>query len=216
MYIPRQFQLDDREAISEVMRRHSFATLVTAFDGEPQATQLPFVYDAERGEHGTLVSHMARANPHWQQFERYTSEGGSALVIFGGPHSYISPSWYPEGEPAVPTWNYVTVQAYGVPRVIEDSSEVRALLGELVDSNEAGLDPAWSLDSQADEYVERMMRGVVAFELTVERIEAKAKLSQNKSDGTRLGAAEALDRQGWGDVASEVARLMRDAGTGGT
>lgn len=211
MYIPRPFRLDDREAIVEVMRRHSFATLVTAFDGEPQATQLPFVYEAQRGDHGTLVSHMARANPQWQDFGRYASEGGSALVMFEGPHSYVSPSWYPADEPAVPTWNYVTVQVYGVPRVIEDSSEVRMLLARLVDTNEAGLDPGWSLDSQADEYVERMMRGVVAFELPVERIEAKAKLSQNKADASRLGVAGALERQGWRDAA-EVARLMRRAG----
>jgi len=208
MYIPRPFQLDDREAIATVIRRHSFATLVTAFDGEPVATQLPFVFEPDRGERGTLVSHMARANPQWQQFERYATEGGSAVVIFQGPHSYISPSWYPPDEPAVPTWNYVTVQAYGRPSILDDVEAVKALLHQLVDTNEAGLDPPWSLSSQAEEYVERMIRGIVAFELPVERFEAKAKLSQNKPDAIRLGTADALESQGWTD-AGVVAQLMR-------
>lgn len=210
MYIPRHFQLDDPQVVVDLIRRHSFGTLVTAFDGEPVATQLPFVFDLDRGEHGTLVSHMARANPQWQQFQRYGSEAGLALVIFQGPHSYISPTWYGDSEPAVPTWNYVTVQAYGRPLILDDTERVKALLHQLVDTNEAGLTPPWSLDSQTDEYVERMMRAIVAFELPLDRIEAKAKLSQNKPDATRIGAADGLERQDWSNSA-EVARLMRDA-----
>ena len=209
MYTPRHFQLEDHEAIAEVMSSHSFGTLVTTFDGEPQATHLPFVFDPDRGQYGTLVSHMARANPQWQQFARYGSEGGMALAIFQGPHSYISPTWYGDTEPAVPTWNYVAVHAYGRPLILDDPSAVRALLDQLVDTNEAGLTPPWKL-SQADGYVERMMRAIVAFEIPLERLEAKAKLSQNKSDEMRLGAADALEAQGWPDSA-EVARLMRAA-----
>ncbi|MBT5773389.1 MAG: FMN-binding negative transcriptional regulator [Dehalococcoidia bacterium] len=208
MYIPRHFQLEDHEAIAAVLRDHSFGTLVTTFDGEPQATHLPFVFDPDRGQYGTLVSHMARANPQWQQFARYGPEGGLALAIFQGPHSYISPTWYGDTEPAVPTWNYIAVHAYGRPLILDDPSAVRALLDQLVDTNEAGLDPQWSLSSQSDEYVERMMRAIVAFEIPLERLEAKAKLSQNKSDEMRLGAADALEAQGWPDSA-EIARLMR-------
>lgn len=209
MYIPRHFQLDDPEVVAELIQRHSFGTLITAFDGEPQATHLPFVFEPDRGQRGTLVSHMARANPQWQQFERYSSEGGLALAIFQGPHSYISPTWYGDAEPAVPTWNYVTVHTYGVPRIIEHPGELRALLEQLVDTNEAGLDPEWSLSSQDDEWVEQRARGIVAFELPLQRVEAKAKLSQNKPDDVRAGAADALESQGWSDSA-ELARLMRD------
>ena len=207
MYIPRYFQLEDHEAIAAVLRDHSFGTLVTTFDGEPQATHLPFVFDPDRGQYGTLVSHMARANPHWQQFARYGPEGGMALAIFQGPHSYISPTWYGDTDPAVPTWNYVAVHAYGRPVILDDPSAVRALLDQLVDKNEADLDPPWKL-SQADDYVERMIGAIVAFEIPLERLEAKAKLSQNKSDEMRLGAADALEAQGWPDSAA-VARLMR-------
>jgi transcriptional regulator len=209
MYTPRHFRLDDPQAIAKVMRAHSFGTLVTAFDGEPLATHLPFVFEADRGPHGTLVTHMARANPQWQQFSRYQSEGGLALAIFQGPHSYISPSWYPDDEPTVPTWNYVTVHAYGRPLILDDPAEVRALLDQLVDTNEAGLDPEWSLSSQADGYLEQRARGIVAFELPLERIEAKAKLSQNRPDDVRIGAAASLEAQGWPD-SSDMARLMRD------
>ncbi len=207
MYIPRYFQLEDHEAIAAVLRDHSFGTLVTTFDGEPQATHLPFVFDPDRGQYGTLVSHMARANPQWQQFARYGPEGGMALAIFQGPHSYISPTWYGDTDPAVPTWNYVAVHAYGRPVILDDPSAVRALLDQLVDKNEADLDPPWKL-SQADDYVERMIGAIVAFEIPLERLDAKAKLSQNKSDEMRLGAADALEAQGWPDSAA-VARLMR-------
>lgn len=210
MYTPRHFRLDDQQTIAAVIREHSFGTLVTAFDGEPLASQLPFVFEPDRGPHGTLVTHMARANPQWQQFARYDSEGGLALAIFQGPHSYISPSWYADDEPAVPTWNYVTVHAYGRPIILDDPVEVHSLLNQLVDTNEAGLDPEWSLSSQTDEYIEQHARAIVAFELPLERIEAKAKLSQNKPDALRMGAADALESQGWPDSA-EVARAMRDS-----
>ncbi len=209
MYIPRYFELEDHEAIAGVLRDHSFGTLVTAFDGEAQATHLPFSFDPDRGQNGTLVSHMARANPQWQQFARYGPEGGMALAIFQGPHSYISPTWYGDTEPAVPTWNYVAVHAYGRPVILDDPSAVRALLDQLVDKNEASLDPAWALSRLSDDYVERMMRAIVAFEMPLERLEAKAKLSQNKSAEMRLSAADALESQGWPDSA-ELARLMRD------
>ena len=213
MYIPRHFRLEDREAVVELLGRHSFGTLVTSFDGEPQATHLPFVFDPDRGQYGTLVSHMARANPQWQQFVRYGPEGGLALAIFQGPHSYISPSWYGDAEPTVPTWNYVAVHAYGRPHILDAPREVRALLDRLVASNEAGLDPAWALSSQPDDYIERMMRAIVAFQMPLERLEAKAKLSQNKPDDARLGAANALEAQGW-PASAELARLMRDASGG--
>jgi transcriptional regulator len=152
---------------------------------------------------------MARANPQWQEFATY-ADGGLALAIFTGPHAYVSPTGYGDNGPTVPTWNYLSVHAYGRPRILDDASEVRALLERLVDANETGLEPAWRLDSQDDAYVERMMRGVVAFELPIERIEAKAKLSQNKPEAARLGAAAALEASGHPDV-REVGRLMREA-----
>ena len=209
MYIPRAFTLDDPKAIAELIASNPFGLLVTATTDEPVATHLPFTFDPDRGEHGTLVCHMARANPQWQEFAAYEA-GGLALAVFSGPHAYISPTGYGDNGPTVPTWNYVSVHAYGRPRVLDAPDDVRALLEQLVDANEAGSDPAWRLDSQDESYVERMMRGIVAFELPVERFEAKAKLSQNKPEAARLGAAAALEGSERSDDRA-TAQLMREA-----
>lgn len=209
IYIPRPYALDDPQAIAELIEANSFGLLITGTTGAPVATHLPFMFDPDRGQSGTLVSHMARANPQWQEFAVY-GDGGLALAVFSGPHAYISPTGYGDNGPTVPTWNYSSVHAYGRPRILDDPADVRALLDRLVESNEAGLDPEWRLDSQDDGYLEGMMRGIVAFELPIERLEAKAKLSQNKPEEARLGAAAALEASDHADVQA-VGRLMREA-----
>jgi transcriptional regulator len=152
---------------------------------------------------------MARANPQWRDFEELAKEDGEALVVFQGPHAYISPSWYGAG-PAVPTWNYTAVHAYGRPHIVEDPARVRAILEQLVAVQESALDPPWTLDSQTDKYLSGMMRGIVAFEIPIERLEAKAKLGQNKSAAQAAGAAAALARSE-DPMARETAALMRAA-----
>lgn len=207
MYVPDHFLLADRARILEIMRRHDFALLVTAPAGRPSASHLPFLLDSEAGEQGMLLAHMARANPQWRDFERLEEEDGEALVIFQGPHAYISPSWYGAG-PAVPTWNYTAVHAYGRPRVVETPERIRAILERLVDTQEAGLAAPWRLDRLAESYVSGMMRGIVAFELPITRLHAKAKLNQNKSPADAASAAAALEASGE-PMAREVAALMR-------
>jgi len=113
MYIPNSHRADDRAQLHGLMRQYNFATLVTQHEDAPFATHLPFLLDTERGAHGTLLAHLARANPQWRDFVA----GREVLVIFQGPHAYISPSWY-QVHPSVPTWNYAVVHAYGVPRII--------------------------------------------------------------------------------------------------
>ena len=117
---------------------------------------------------------------------------------------------YGDDAPTVPTWNYLSVHAYGRPRIVDDPPEVRALLERLVDANEAGLEPRWRLDSQDEAYLERMARGIVAFKLPIERLEAKAKLSQNRSDAARLGAASVLEGSEHSE-ARALGSLMRRA-----
>src|SRR5262245_32627214 len=107
MYIPNSFREDDQAELHDLMRQNNFAILVTQHGGAPFATHAPFLLDAERGPHGTLLAHIARANPQWRDFDGQQE----ALVIFQGPHAYISPSWY-EVAPSVPTWNYAAVHAY--------------------------------------------------------------------------------------------------------
>src|SRR4051812_20940703 len=126
MYVPSHFREDRPEVLHEIVRRYSFATLVSHdVDGALIASHLPFLFDAGQSR---LRSHMARANPQWRGFG---ISGGEAMVIFQGPHAYVSPSWY-ESKLQVPTWNYVTVHAYGVPRIVEGGDELRAIVGETV------------------------------------------------------------------------------------
>jgi transcriptional regulator len=190
VYIPAHFAVNDQAALHDLMRRFSFATLVTQHEGRLFATHLPLLLHADAGEHGTLVGHMARANEQWRDCER----GVEALVIFQGDHSYISPSWY-ETFPAVPTWNYMVAHAYGTARVIDDEARVCAVLGELVAKHEAGFAEPWPMDLPED-YLRKMMRAIVAFEMPIARLEGKFKLSQNQPERNRervtamLGASD--------------------------
>jgi len=210
MYIPEAFRLDDRQSMIEVMRAFDFALLVTAPDGVPQASHLPFIYDPDRGPQGTLLAHMARPNPQWRDFEKLAAEEREALVIFQGPHSYISPAWYGAGPPNVPTWNYIAVHAYGIPKVIDDPAAVRALLERLVATQEAELSPPWSTAGLTEKYLAGMQRGLVAFEIPVTRLEAKAKLSQNKAP-EQLAAAAAVLEEAEAPLVRETGAWMRRA-----
>ncbi len=214
MYVPQAFRLDDRARVIEVMRAFDFALLVTAPDGVPQASHLPFIYDpeplSEEGPEGTLLAHMARPNPQWRDFEKLAAEEREALVIFQGPHSYISPAWYGAGPPNVPTWNYVAVHAYGIPKVIDDPAAVRALLERLVATQETELSPPWSTAGLTETYMAGMQRGLVAFEIPVTRLEAKAKLSQNKSP-EQLAAATAVLEEAEAPLVRQTGAWMRRA-----
>jgi transcriptional regulator len=193
MYTPDLFALNDPTKIARIIHDNPFGLLVTVAGGTPRANHLPFLFDPEAGPHGTLTCHMARANPQWKDFAALEAAGGEALVVFQGPHGYISPRWYGPGD-AVPTWNYLAVHAYGPPRVIEDAARVRALQEDLVATFEAGAAEPWSMAGQDERYIARMLRGIVAFEIPVARLEAKAKLSQNKTAGDRAGVIAALER----------------------
>jgi len=212
MYTPDIFALTDPAEAGRILREHSFGLLVTAAEGAPMASHLPFLFDADRGPKGTLLCHMARANPQWKDFAKLEAAGCEALVVFQGPHGYVSPSWY-AGGPAVPTWNYLAVHAYGAPRIIDDPAKIKAHQERLVDTHEAGFAAPWSMASQPEDYIARMLRGIVAFEIPISRLEAKAKLSQNKSEADRQGVIAALEQGGRpGDL--ELAAAMRRAANG--
>ena len=195
MYVPQVFALDDKSEIDRIIRQFSFGLLVTAPGGAPQATHLPFLWDAATGPKGTLLGHMARANSHWRDFARLAAAEQEALVVFQGEHGYVSPNWYQPG-PAVPTWNYLAVHLYGRPRLVEAPAEMRAMMVRLADGYEQGFETPWSLDSQPADYEAKMMRGIVAFEIPVTRVEAKAKLSQNRPAGDRTAVIAALEASG--------------------
>ena len=181
MYIPHWFREERLPVLHDLIRRHPFAPMITEVDGAPFATHLPFLLDPDRGAYGVLRGHMARSNPQWRGF----TDGKGTLVIFQGPHAYISTAWYAEPL-AVPTWNYATAHVYGAPQCV-DEAELRQILLDTVRTFEtAGAAPL-----PAD-YFEKMMRGVVGFEVPISRIEGKFKLSQNRSDQDRHGVVKAL------------------------
>lgn len=208
MYIPKAFREDDLDQLHALIRRYSFAILVTQHEGLPLATHLPFVLDAGRGPHGTLLAHMARANPQWRSF----GEQREALVIFQGPHAYISPSWY-EVEPSVPTWNYAAVHAYGTPRIVEDPAELAEMLRALVDVNEAGFERPWEV-RLPDDYLGARLRAIVGFEIPIARLEGKLKLSQNRTEGERRRVAAALRESGDPSDAGVAAMMDADGSAG--
>lgn len=203
MYRPRHFDIDDKSALFRVMRDNGFALLVSA-DGGLAASHIPLSLDAEGGGPARLFGHVARANDQWRGFDGKAE----AMAVFQGVHAYVSPSWY-VSEVMVPTWNYVAVHAYGRPQVIADAAVVRAHLQRLVATYESPATGPWSMDRLPDEFVQRMIKGIVAFEMPIERLEGKFKLSQNRSAADREGAIKGLE-SGGDVVAREVARLMRE------
>jgi len=206
VYVPKHFEVTDTAWCHALMRAQSFALMITADDtGAPFATHLPILVDERRGPLGTLRGHVARANPHW----RHLAAGRPTLVVFSGPHAYVSPSWYAT-HPAVPTWNYVAVHASGTGALVEDAEQVRALLADLVHVYESPGPEAWSFEALPADYVAGMQRGIVAFEIPIARLEGKAKLSQNRDAVDRGRTREALAASD-DPVARAVAALM--AGT---
>jgi len=192
MYIPSHFALDDPARIEDLIETYDFAVLVTAPAGVPQAGHLPFLYDPSAGPKGTLYAHMARANPQWRDFDALAAAEGEALVIFQGPHAYVSPSDYRSDKPNVPTWNYLALHAYGRPRVISDDAAVRDLLTRLSVKHESRRAVPWRFADLPENFSAAMMKGIVAFELPLTRLEAKAKLSQNKTRRQMAAAAGAM------------------------
>ncbi len=204
MYIPSHFDQPDPARQREIMARYAFATVVTYDGAAPFATHMPVLHRATGGPHGTLLTHMARANPQWRHF----ADGREALFIFQGPHAYVSPSWYLT-HPAVPTWNYAAVHVYGVPQIVSEPEKVRAMLRELVAAFESGREMPFGAQL-TDEYIDQMALGIVALEIPVSRIEGKFKLNQNRSVEDREGVIAALSASA-DQTERELAALMADS-----
>jgi transcriptional regulator len=172
VYAPAYNQPQDRAEVIEFMRANSFVLLVTGTGGAVHASHLPATVHEHDGQ-VRIDMHMARNNPQWKEF--FDDE---VLVVFSGPHAYVSPRWY-EDEERVPTWNYAAVHAYGVPSIIEDSGLKRASQRRLIEA----LDPRWlpKFDALRPAYVAQMLEGIVNFEIAVSRLETRWKLSQNRS-----------------------------------
>jgi transcriptional regulator len=200
MYVPKINQIDDQAELLAYMRSYSFAALATAGAGGLMATHLPFVIEEEGGRI-TLLAHMAKANPQWRDF----AADADGLVIFMQPHAYVSPRLY-DSRQNVPTWNYVAVHAYGRPLLIEERGAKLELQKKLIHQYDEGY--LEQMAELSDSYLDARLAAIVSFSLEVTRIEARYKLSQDKSPAERERIASAFEASGDG-VAAETAQLMR-------
>ena len=200
MYVPRHNRIEDRPTLVAFMRAHSFATLVTHGEHGLRATHLPVVAEHE-GDAVRILAHIARANPQWEDF----AGGREAMTIFTEPHAYVSPRHYERAE-SVPTWNYVAIHAYGVPRIVEDRDEKHAQQAKLI----AMHDPEYGahFPQLPRDYVDKMLGAIVAFAIDVTRLDARFKLSQEKLpvERERIIAELEASRDSW---ATETAAMMR-------
>ncbi len=203
MYIPKAFRVDEREALTAFMRAHNFATLVTNGAAGLTASSVPLTVHDD-GALLRLTGHLAKANPQAQDLA-----GGDGLVLFAGPHAYISPTWY-EARESVPTWNYQVVHVYGKLRAlrVEDApAEIEQMLADLVAQHEPGYQAQW--DSLPEKYRDGMRHGIVGFELTAERVEGKFKLSQNRSATDQATVAAALSASANAEARATGAAMQR-------
>lgn len=202
MYVPAHFAQTDPAAIEGLLREHPLATLVTLQGGGLSADLVPMMFEpaASGGSPcGRLIGHVARANPLWR-----AADGQGVLAIFNGPQSYVSPGWYPSKAAhgkVVPTWNYATAHLHGLLHAIEDRAWLRALVERLTNTHESARAPAWAVGDAPAPYIDSMLAAIVGIEISVSRIEAKWKLSQNRSSADRAGVIAGL-----GSEPNEVAR----------
>jgi len=205
MYIPEHFRNEDRATALAFMRAHPFAILVSHTDQGPFATHVPVVI-RENGNQLLIRGHVAKANPHWQ----YLQTDATCLMIFHGPHAYVSPSNYATRE-TVPTWNYGAVHIYGGARTYSLPEELQAMLHDLILTFEAAYEQQW--ESLSDAYRQRMLGHIVGFEIAVTKLEAKFKLSQNRTKQEQQQIIDSLGRSSDSAV-SGTARMMCEHGLG--
>ncbi|CAN5600466.1 FMN-binding negative transcriptional regulator [soil metagenome] len=201
MYIPSSNKEDSLETLHDLMRTYNFATLITSDSGTPFATHIPFMVDSTRGPYGTLVGHIARANLQWQHF----TTSHEVLVIFQGPHAYISPAWY-TGEFNVPTWNYAVAHVYGRPKLVEDLATIQQILDELVNYHESPRVEPWTF-AWSERHI-NLTKAIVVFEIEITQLEGKFKLSQNRSQTDQQSVISGLNNSAFGSDHA-VAELMR-------
>lgn len=199
MYISKLYREEDRAKIMEFLRQNEFATLV-AYDGEKPVASHLLMEVAEDGEKLFVNGHMSKANPLWKTFDK----NPEVLVIFQGPHTYISPTWY--NHVNVPTWNYQAVHVYGKLRIVEDYDEAYQILKRLTDRHETA--SHYKLETLPQDFVAKEIKGIVAFQIEVTKIEANYKLSQNRNDEDYQNIVEMLEERE-DEMSHEVAEAMK-------
>ncbi len=207
MYVPKLLEETDPDVLHGLIRTHPLGMWVTQANGELVANHIPFLLDAGRGRHGTLVAHVARANPVWESF----STTVQSLIVFRGAETYITPSWYPSKQAhgrAVPTWNYAVVHVSGMPRAITDRDWLLQFVSRLTDTQEGSRAQPWKVADAPSDHIDRLLANIVGVEIPIDRIVGKWKANQPSPAADKLGViAGLLDR---GDAqAQEMAALVQ-------
>lgn len=190
MYMPPAFRQSDRTAIIAAIQQSGLGNLITATNDGPFASPLPFFYEQDEGESGTLYAHLARANPQWK-----TPPIGDALVTFMGPDAYVSPSYYPskaEHGKVVPTWNYVSIHASGPVEFFEDRDRLRAVVERLTARHEHGRSNPWQVSDAPEDFISAQLKGIIGVRIPVRTLEGKWKMSQNRNDADKAGVKAGL------------------------
>ncbi|HTS93879.1 MAG TPA: FMN-binding negative transcriptional regulator [Stellaceae bacterium] len=203
MYVPTNFAEERVPVLHETIRAIKLGTLVTLGGEDMTASHVPMLVDPEPAPYGTLIGHIARANPQWKD----ASDKVRALAIFLGPDAYITPSWYAtkrQTGKVVPTWNYAAIHAYGRVRFIEDPERLLQIVTRLTDTHEGNRAMPWAVTDAPADYVKGMLRAIVGFEIQIERLEGKWKMSQNRPAEDRAGVIEGLRSDGETTVADIV------------
>jgi transcriptional regulator len=206
MYLPPQFREADVPALHAAIRQIAFGSLVTLGPDGLIASHVPMLIDADPAPYGTLLGHVARANPQW----RGPATDVQALAMFVGPNAYVTPSWYPtkrETGKVVPTWNYVAIHAYGPVEFFEDADRLLALVTRLTESRETPRAAPWAVSDAPAEFVRAQLKGIVGFALPIARLEGKWKMSQNRNEADRAGVRDGLAREP-GPANDAVAAVM--------
>jgi transcriptional regulator len=214
MYLPRHFEESRPEVLQALLRAHPLGLLITLDpSGAPVVNPIPFMLEtlpSEPASAGTLVGHVARANPVWRE-----AADRPALVVFQGADGYVSPSFYPskaETGKVVPTWNYIAVEARGPLRVLEGAAAAHALVSRLTQRHEVPRAKPWAVDDAPADYIDTMLRAIAVIEIPLESLVGKYKLSQNRSAPDRSGVVTALQADSEPPGAGALARAMIDHG----
>jgi transcriptional regulator len=207
LYIPDAFAVTDHAAIERLIKEHPFATLITPAASEPWISHIPLLAaEGEKQGGGMLIGHFARSNPHWQ----HAGEAES-IAIFHGPHAYVSPSWYDQPAQAVPTWNFTAIHVHGTLEIVDDSLKTRGVLDALIERFEGHRPAPWKL-ALPDRQRDAMIGAIVAFKMPIRRIDAKFKLSQNRSRNDRLRVIAALRDEGYSEATQTAVWMHAYAG----
>ncbi|MBO6622758.1 MAG: FMN-binding negative transcriptional regulator [Balneola sp.] len=203
MYTPSSFKEENPDVLFDLIEEHNFGIIFSQHEDQPEATHLPFLVHRKKGTYGTLIAHFAKANKHWKKLD----ESKDVLILFQGPHSYISPAWY-ENRAEVPTWNYATVHVFGKPKIIEDPVELNKMVKKLTHFHEGQENTDWKLNEVPKKEYNTDLKAIVGLEIEISKMEGKFKFNQNKSDMDQKSVIAKMDDLGRKDISEIMKRTL--------